>query len=111
MSSPAPDKRRHFVYMTRNTEYHCRDGECVGVRDRQTGTWQPKHPAIRGKLLGALHTKNTIRNKPKVGLRLVFFKDKAVMTSRLLYAGRPEKDSIFAYTSQCRTGIITNETT
>ena len=32
-----PDRRRHRVYVTRNTEYHFRDGFCVAVRDRRTG--------------------------------------------------------------------------
>ncbi len=32
-----PDRRRHRVYVTKNTEYHFRDGFCVAVRDRRTG--------------------------------------------------------------------------
>ncbi|MFO0673294.1 MAG: hypothetical protein U0235_27385 [Polyangiaceae bacterium] len=33
-----PDRRRHRVYVTKNTEYHFRDGFCVAVRgDRRPG--------------------------------------------------------------------------
>ena len=35
------ERRRHRVYMTRNTEYHFRDGVCVAVRDRRTGDGSP----------------------------------------------------------------------
>src|SRR6187549_387121 len=40
------ERRRHRVYMTRNTEYHFRDGVCVAVRDRRTGDWLPGHLAL-----------------------------------------------------------------
>lgn len=45
---------RHRVYVTRNTEYHLRDGLCVGVRDRQTGRWHEQHVALYQKLRGSL---------------------------------------------------------
>ena len=32
-----PERRRHRVFVTRNTEYHFRDGFCIAVRDRRTG--------------------------------------------------------------------------
>ena len=41
-----PDRRRHRVYVTRNTEYHCRDGICLAVRSRRTGSFQLEHAAI-----------------------------------------------------------------
>ena len=31
------DRRRHVVYLTRNSEYHCRLNECVAVRSRSDG--------------------------------------------------------------------------
>jgi hypothetical protein len=48
------ERRRHRVYMTRNTEYHFRDGFCVAVRDRRTGEWLPGHLALRRQLFGGL---------------------------------------------------------
>lgn len=101
------ERRRHVVYITLNTEYHCRDRECVGVRDRQTGAWQRQHPALRGNVLGSLHPDQLVRREPRLGLRLVFEgKRRTVMTSRVLFAGRPERESVFSYTSLARAGMI-----
>jgi len=110
MNSPGRrrERRRHVVYITRNTEYHCRDRECVGVRDRESGRWRRCHPALRGELLGAL-TEVEGRQKlhhPTSGLRLVFSSRDAVMTSPMVTAGRPDREAIFHYTSLCRAGEI-----
>lgn len=105
-TSSGPERRRHVVYVTRNTEYHCRDRECVGVRDRGTGRWVREHPALRASMLGALH-RSEVRPCPVKGLRLLFAgAEQLVMTSRLLCAGRPEREDIFAYTSLCWSGEI-----
>lgn len=45
-----PERRRNQVLVTHNSEYHCRAGLCVAVRDRKTGAFAPDHPAI-GKLI------------------------------------------------------------
>lgn len=49
-----PDRRRHRVYVTRNTEYHFRDGTCVAVRDRRTGDFLHGHLALRRRPAGGL---------------------------------------------------------
>ena len=49
-----PDRRRHTMYVTRNTEYHLRDGICIAVRDRRSGRWLPSHSALRRTLSGAV---------------------------------------------------------
>ena len=49
-----PDRRRHRVYLTRNTEYHVRDGTCVAVRSRRTGEFLAGHLAINHRMEGAL---------------------------------------------------------
>lgn len=49
-----PERRRHRVYVTRNTEYHFRDGFCVAVRDRKSGDFLPGHLAVRRRLQGGL---------------------------------------------------------
>ena len=41
-----PDRRRHRLLVTHNTEYHLRDGTCVAVRDRTSGYFYPDHPAV-----------------------------------------------------------------
>lgn len=100
------ERRRHVVYVTKNTEYHCRDEECVGVKNLTSGGWLRHHPALRGQLLGAINIKRGAlqRKRPAVGLRLVFLKDKSVLTTKVVYAGRPERESILSYTSQCWAG-------
>jgi hypothetical protein len=101
-----PDRRRHIVYITRNTEYHCRDRECVGVRDRQSGVWRREHPAVRAELVGGFHPGSRTPGDPEAGVRLVFSGAAVVMTSRVLFAGRPDRDSVFFYTSRCRAGQV-----
>lgn len=48
------ERRRHRVYVTRNTEYHFRDGFCVAVRDRNTGEFLQGHLALRRRVQGTL---------------------------------------------------------
>lgn len=48
------ERRRHRVYVTRNTEYHFRDGFCVAVRDRRSGDFLPGHLAVKRRLHGGL---------------------------------------------------------
>ncbi len=54
MSYDGTERRRHRVYMTRNTEYHVRDNVCVAVRDRKSLDWRPAHIALDTKLEGAV---------------------------------------------------------
>src|ERR1700723_498517 len=51
---PGPDRRRHRVYVTRNTEYHFRDGFCIAVRDRRTGDFLEGHLALHRRVHGGL---------------------------------------------------------
>jgi hypothetical protein len=48
------ERRRHRVYVTRNTEYHFRDGFCVAVRDRRSGEFLQGHLALRRRVQGTL---------------------------------------------------------
>ena len=49
-----PERRRNHVLVTRNREYHCRDGRCVAVRDRRTRLFILSHSAIGKRLTGAM---------------------------------------------------------
>src|SRR5215469_12904009 len=49
-----PERRRHRVYVTRNTEYHVRDRTCVAVRDRRTGDFMQGHLALERQIEGGL---------------------------------------------------------
>src|SRR3974390_2356802 len=48
------ERRRHRVYMTRNTEYHFRDGVCIAVRDRRTGDFLHGHLALCRTVQGGI---------------------------------------------------------
>jgi hypothetical protein len=100
------ERRRHVVYITLNTEYHCRDQECVGVRDRRTGRWHRAHPALRAELLGAVAKGKHRLLRPETGRRLLFSANQAVMTSPVTIAGRPDRAAVFHYTSLCWSGEI-----
>jgi hypothetical protein len=99
------ERRRHVVYLTKNTEYHCRLKECVGVRDRRTGSWFRDHAAIRSQLLGAV-TKQRKPSSPSVGTRLLFEGSVPIMTSTVDIIGRPDRSAIFSYTSLTWSGTI-----
>ena len=100
------ERRHHVVYLTRNTEYHCRDRECVGVRDRGSGRWNIKHPALRGQLLGAMDPEKRYHRNPQRGQRLIFNARCSLVTSPLQVTLRPERQSIFNYTSLSCVGEI-----
>ncbi len=51
---PGPERRRHRIYVTHNTEYHVRDKRCVAVRDRRTGEFLQGHLAIDRCIEGGL---------------------------------------------------------
>jgi hypothetical protein len=48
------ERRRHTVLITRNSEYHCRDGVCIAVRDGRTGRVVLEHHAVGLSLSGAI---------------------------------------------------------
>ena len=49
-----PERRRNRVLVTCNSEYHCRDGSCVAVRDRRTGQFVADHQAIGKRMTGGM---------------------------------------------------------
>jgi hypothetical protein len=98
------DRRRHRVFVTRNSEYHLRNDECVGVRDRSTGAWLRDHVALR---LRALRVPPIGLDYAWIGQSLTFWgQDSDVVTSTVVAVGRPAPDSLLAYTSLVRSGEI-----
>ena len=83
------DRRRHRVYITRNTEYHFRDDRCVAVRDRQlTGSVRF---ADSGEAYPSL-------DAPAVGDALFFGEGGPdVVTSVVAAIDRPSKDVVSIY--------------
>lgn len=102
-SYSGPERRRHRVYVTRNTEYHVRDRTCVAVRDRRTGDFMRGHLALERRIEGGLRF---FRNgsiapnvgEPRPGESLYFARDgRDLVTSPLESIERPEKDVVVAY--------------
>ena len=103
----ARERRKHVVYLTRNSEYHCREQECVAVRNRQTGKWQRLHAAVRSVLIGSADRQRVVASKEgEVGMRLCFNGERPVLTSRVEMVGRPDRSAVTSYTSLCWAGAI-----
>ena len=104
---PRKERRRHRVFVTQNTEYHFRDDECVGVRDRTTGQWIWKHRALRGKVTGYLDRERRVWQVPARGFRLHLISRKGwILTSPIVEIRRPEKGDVWSYTSFVKSGEI-----
>lgn len=100
----AEDRRRHRVFFTKHTEYHLRDDECVGVRDRESGQWLIDHAALR---LRALSLPELAESDAWIGQRIAFWGQATdVLTSPVVAVGRPHIDEVVAYVSQARAGVI-----
>jgi hypothetical protein len=98
------ERRRHQVFYTQRTEYHLRDAECVGVRDRSSGTWLIDHAALR---LHALAISEVEDGSTWIGQRIQFWgRATDVLTSPVVAIGRPRFDEVFGYVSQARAGLI-----
>jgi len=54
MSYEGPDRRRHRLIVTRNTEYHLRGDTVVAVRDRQSKRWCEGHLALSLRVEGGV---------------------------------------------------------
>lgn len=98
------DRRRHRLFVTRHTEYHLRLDECVGVRDRQSGTWIRDHAALR---LRAIRIPPRGHDHAWVGRRLQFLGyDTDVLTTPVVEVARPPKTAPEHYISQECSGMI-----
>ena len=100
----ADNRRRHRVFFTSHTEYHLRNDECVGVRDRGSGEWLIDHAALR---LRALTLPDLPESAKWIGQRIQFWGRKTdVLTSPVVAVGRPRIEEVPAYVSQARAGLI-----
>lgn len=94
------------MYVTRNTEYHLRDGVCVAVRDIGSGSWLPGHLAMSRRLSGAVRvTANgtwlPTLDDPAPGEALYFGEGgRELITSALASVGRPPLEAVRSY-PQC----------
>jgi hypothetical protein len=109
MGYPGKERRRRFVYLTRNTEYHTHDGVCVAVRDRRTGAWSSSHPALKRRIEGGVRTLTNgcalpTLHPPQVGAPMYFVlatgdEDSQLVTSRIESIDRPEWHDVARYSS------------
>jgi hypothetical protein len=108
MAYQGKDRRRHHVYVTRNTEYHLRDNICVAVRDRTSRTFRPIHIAINLKVEGGVKVYPNgalVPNlgKPTVGDAIFFNQldddgiERQIVTSRVERIDRPSKRDVMLY--------------
>ena len=93
------------MFLTRNTEYHFRDGICVAVRDRRSGDWLPGHLALRRTLFGSIKffmngSLLPHPGEPRVGEALFFASGgRDLITSPLEGIERPARDLVAEYPS------------
>jgi hypothetical protein len=110
-----PERRRHRVFVTRNTEYHFRDGFCIAVRDRRTGDFLEGHLALHRRVDGGLRFFSNggispNNGVPQPGESLYFSgetrdpdgeaarpRDRELVTSPLEAVERPARDLVEAY--------------
>jgi len=97
------DRRRHRVYVTRNTEYHFRDGFCVAVRDRRTGDFLQSHLALRRRVHGGIRFYMNGGIQPNLGEpqpgEALYFESGGhdLVTSPLISVERPTREVVLAY--------------
>ena len=109
MNYQGTERRRHRVYVTRNTEYHFRDGICVAVRDRRSSSFRNAHLAHGLKLEGCIKIKPTGQEpsdaEPSIGDALLFLqplsegRPRQITTSRVERIDRPSKQDVRGYPS------------
>ncbi len=108
MNHSGTERRVHKVYVTRNTEYHLREGVCVAVRDRHSGGFHSAHIALSLKLQGAVRIYSNggvipQANEPEAGDAIYFTyirpdgEERQIVTSRLLSVERPPHRVVQSY--------------
>ena len=102
------ERRRHHLFVTRNTEYHLRDNVVVAVRDRQSKRWCEGHIAVALKREGGVRFFDNgavvpSLEAPKPGEAMFFSykndrgEERQLVTSRIEVIDRPAKRDVLAY--------------
>jgi hypothetical protein len=98
-----PERRHNRIFVTLNSEYHCRDRLCVAVSSRRTGELETEHPAVGRWLSGSVRfdvdglSATSPPEVPRVGEQLCFTSGKRgdphdVVTSTVVRIERPPKE-------------------
>lgn len=94
------ERRRHRVFVTRNTEYHLRDDRCVAVRDRRTGGFLLSHLALQRRVTGGVRrgAEGPALGALEVGDALWFADEgRELLTSPVVSVERPPRDVVESY--------------
>lgn len=102
------ERRVHKVYVTRNTEYHLKEGVCVAVRDRASKKFRNAHIALNLKMEGGVKifpNGAVVPNLKSVDVGdAIFFNRleadgemRQIVTSRLEAIDRPAKRDVLMY--------------
>lgn len=97
------ERRQHRMFVTRNTEYHCRGDVCVAVRDRRSRQWLASHLALYRRITGGVRvlangTAVPSCEPPQVGEALYFGEGgRELITSVLCGVERPPKVTVLSY--------------
>jgi len=107
MARSTGERRRRFVYVTRNTEYHTFDKVCVGVRSRKSGRWLDGHAAVARRIAGGVRIFSNgavlpSLKAPEIGDAMYFLlpdeaEERQLVTSRVLSIERPDRDDLIVY--------------
>ena len=93
------ERRRHRALVTRNSEYHLRDGICVAVKERQTGRFCQRHPAIGMRLVLVSAEEGHGDPALPVGGRAYFLDEgqRNLLTSTVETVVRPAREAVANY--------------
>jgi hypothetical protein len=97
------DRRRHKMFVTRNSEYHMRDDICVGVRNTREDRWLDRSRLLSARLMGAVDSFSTLSSsactEPAIGKYLLFICENGelIVTTRLEAIDRPPMDAVQYY--------------
>jgi hypothetical protein len=98
-----PERRRHRLFITRNTEYHVRDGYVVAVRPRGSTEWLLSHSALGMSIQGGVRGESPVPQPgdPGPGERLYLTSPngKSLITSTIVSVERPPKVDVANYPS------------
>jgi hypothetical protein len=103
MAYSGPERRIHKVFVTRNTEYHVRHDTCVGVRDRESGSWLSAHFAINLPVAGGIRffesgAMSANPGMPQVGESIYFeATGNDLVTSSVVSVERPRPELVAQY--------------
>jgi hypothetical protein len=112
MSYEGTDRRRHRLILTRNTEYHIKDGVCVAVRDRGSKRWCEGHLAVSLRLEGGVKfymngamVPSLVEPEPGDAVYFSYKspsgEDRQLVTSRIEAINHPPKRDVLAYSTLC----------